>query len=265
MPDDMLFEVGDAKSSADAAPGGVPRVQSPERHQVTMLESDLDSLIADDHQVRVVWAFACEADLSGLYAQIRAIEGRAGRTPIDPRILLSLWLYATLRAVGSARQLDQLCEESIAYRWLCGGVSVNYHTLADFRADSGGAFETLLTQSVARLRAAGLVTLDRVAHDGMRVRAAAGSGSFRRKATLERFQKEAEERVQALRRELHDDPAASSARQKAARERAARDRLERVKEALKQYPDVHAAAVGREQKLRRGGRTSSVSGMRGSR
>ena len=195
--DDMLFAVGAAKSAALVlVPGGVPRVQAPERHQVEMLNTDLDSLIPDDHQVRVVWTFANEADLSVLYAQIRAVEGRAGRTPIDPRILLSLWLFATLRAVGSARQLDGLCKEHIAYRWLCGGVSVNYHTLADFRADSGGAFETLLTGSVAKLRAAGLVTMDRVAHDGMRVRANAGSGSFRRKETLERFQQEAEEQVQ---------------------------------------------------------------------
>lgn len=237
--DDMLFAAGAAKSAAPA-PGGVPRVQAPERFQVEMLNSDLDSLIPDDHQVRVVWTFANEADLSVLYAQIRAVEGRAGRTPIDPRILLSLWLFATLRAVGSARQLDGLCKEHIAYRWLCGGVSVNYHTLADFRADSGSAFETLLTGSVATLRAAGLVSMERVAHDGMRVRANAGSGSFRRKETLERFQQEAEEQVQALRRELHDDPAASSKRQSAARERAGRERLERVREALEQYPDVYA-------------------------
>ena len=239
MEDDMLFPV-EAGSSANAAPGGVPRVQVPERHQIEMVWTDLDSLIPDDHQVRVVWTFACEADLSELYAQIRAIEGHAGRTPIDPCILLSLWLYATLRAVGSARQLDSLCKEHIAYRWLCGGVSVNYHTLADFRSDSGGTFEKLLTDSVARLRAAGLVTMERAAHDGLRVRANAGSGSFRRKATLERFRQEAAEQVQTLRRELHDDPAASSQRQKAARERAARERLERVQEALRQYPDVHA-------------------------
>lgn len=237
-----LFPIGSAKEKPTAGEGcqGTPRVQVPERNQVEFFESDLDSLVPDEHQVRTVWVYATEANLGGLYNEIKAFPGHAGRTPIDPRILLALWLYATLRAVGSARELDRLCKEHVAYRWLCGGVSVNYHTLADFRSGCGVIFDRILTDSVAKLRAAGLVTLDRVAHDGVRVRAHAGKGSFRRKETLERFQQEAEEQVQALKRELHEAPGASSQRQKAARTRAAEDRQKRVLEALKQYPDVHA-------------------------
>lgn len=240
MEESTLFSVGPAKVARSADRESAPRVQVPIRNQVEFFESDLESLVPEEHQVRTVWAYAVAADLGALYDQIKALEGSAGRTPIDPRILLALWLYATLRAVGSARELDRLCTEHVAYRWLCGGVSVNYHTLADFRSESGAVFDHLLTDSVAKLRAAGLVTLDRVAHDGLRVRAHAGTGSFRRKETLERFKQEAEEQVQALKRELHDDPGASSKRQKAARTRAAEERQERVREALKQYPDVHA-------------------------
>src|SRR6185436_3580397 len=113
----------------------------PERNQVEFFESDLDSLVPDEHQVRTVWVYATEADLGALYGEIKAFKGHAGRTPIDPRILLALWLYATLRAVGSARELDRLCKEHVAYRWLCGGVSVNYHTLADFRSGCGVIFD----------------------------------------------------------------------------------------------------------------------------
>lgn len=241
MPASVLFDNGPAPECVPgAAAGGAPRVQRPVRDQVEFVESDLDSLIPDEHPVRTVWTFVEEADLSELYGAIKALEGGAGRTPIDPRILLALWLYATLRAIGSARELDRLCRAHIEYRWLCGGVSVNYHTLADFRSTSGPVLDQVLSASVARLRAAGLVTMERVAHDGLRVRAHAGSGSFRRKATLERFQQEAEEQVQALKRELRDDPGASSARQKAARLRAAAERRARVQAALQQYPDVHA-------------------------
>lgn len=240
MEDGQLFDTGAAMADGTPRDTRAPRVQVPVRNQVEFVESDLDSLIPDEHQVRAVWSFTEQADLSGLYAEIKAVEGGAGRTPIDPRILLAVWLYATLRAVGSARELDRLCRAHVEYRWLCGGVSVNYHTLADFRAESGAVLDQLLRDSVAALRAAGLVTMDRVAHDGVRVRAHAGSGSFRRKETLERFQQEAEEQVQALKRELHDDPGASSARQKAARTRAAAERVARVKAALQQYPDVHA-------------------------
>jgi transposase len=241
MPEAVLFETGPTLEHApSAADGGVPRVQVPVRNQVEIVASDLDSLIPDEHQVRAVWEFAEKADLSELYAQIKAVEGGAGRTPIDPRILFALWLYATLRAIGSARELDRLCTAHVEYRWLCGGVSVNYHTLADFRSESGPVLDQVLSDSVAHLQAEGLVPMVRAAHDGVRVRANAGSGSFRRKDTLERLQQEAEEQVQTLKRELHDDPGASSARQKAARTRAAAERLARVQAALQQYADVQA-------------------------
>lgn len=53
---------------------------------------------------------------------------------------MSVWLYATLEGVGSARLLDRLCKSDAAYLWLLGGVSVNYHTLSDFRSEAGPSF-----------------------------------------------------------------------------------------------------------------------------
>ncbi|MBI1733555.1 MAG: hypothetical protein HYR51_00130 [Candidatus Rokubacteria bacterium] len=134
---------------------------------------------------------------------------------------MALWLYATVEGVGSARAVARPCEEHDAYRWLCGGVSVNYHTLADFRVQPVEYLDGLLTTSVATLMAEGLVTLTRVAQDGVRVRASAGAASFRRRPRLEAFLAEAEAPVEALRRELDDDPGATTRRQAAAQERAA--------------------------------------------
>jgi len=188
-----------------------------------------------------VWAFVEGLDLAPLYDRIKATEGHAGRPPIDPAILVSLWLYATIEAVGSARALDRLCAEHDAYRWLCGGVSVNYHTLADVRVEHADLLDGLLTESVAVLLADGLVTLSRVAQDGMRVRASAGAASFRRRDTLAACLAEAEAQVAALKAELDDDPGATSRRVAAARERAARERVERVRHALAQLPALEAA------------------------
>lgn len=237
MADETLFPIGDGKPK-DNQPALAPRVKYAVRNQVEYRMGDLDSGVALDHQVRIVWNFVEQADLSELYAQIKAVEGHAGRTPIDPRILLALWLYATLDGIGSARALEKLCEDSLPYRWICGGVSVNYHTLADFRSQTGAVLEELMIDHITSLRAAGVVSLNRVSHDGIRVRASAGSGSFRRKETLERFQQEARQQVEALRRELEENPAASDERRKAARQRAAQENLARVSEALKQYEDV---------------------------
>jgi transposase len=226
-----------------------PRLQRPNREQVELRPVDLEGLLPADHRARIVWDFVEGLDLTPLYAAIKAVEGHAGRPPIDPAILLALWLYATVEGVGSARAVARLCEEHDAYRWLCGGVSVNYHTLADFRVQHVEFLDGLLTTSVATLMAEGLVTVTRVAQDGVRVRASAGAASFRRQARLEACLAEAEAQVAALRRELEDDPGATTRRQAAARQRAAAERQHRVADALKHLPEIAAKkkATEREQ------------------
>ena len=185
----MLFDLLDEPEPKPAQPGppliGTPRFQAAVRNQVCFRSASLDEMIPQEHPVRVIWDYALKADLTPLYQRIKAVERHSGRPPIDPRILFALWLYATTRGVGSARLLDELCREKIDYQWICGDVSVNYHTLADFRRDHGGLLDDLLTQSVAVLMAEDLVDLERVAQDGMRVRASAGAASFRRQPTLE--------------------------------------------------------------------------------
>jgi len=201
----------------------------------------LEDLLATDHQARLIWAFAEGLDLSSLYARIRSVEGGPGRPAIDPRLLVALWLYATLEGVGSARALAWLCQEHHAFRWLCGGVSVNHHTLSDFRVGHPELLDELLTHSVAVLREQDLVDLNRVAQDGMRVRASAGAASFRRRPTLDECLTEAREQVRRLRAELEEDDAAGpSRRQAAARERAAREREERLQQALARLPELEA-------------------------
>ena len=194
----------------------------------------LDQLLPDDHQARLVWAYVEGLDLTPLYQTIQARQGVAGRDANDPRILMALWLYATLDGVGSARRLDELCQQSLPYQWLCGGVSMNYHSLADFRVEHVVWLDQLLTAGVASLLHQGLVSLTRVAQDGMKVRASAGSSSFRRRATLAQCLEDAQAQVAALKTADDEDAAAVSRRQQAARERAAHERQERVQKALQQ-------------------------------
>jgi transposase len=219
---------------------GRPRVRSANRQQVVFRAAALDELIPQDHPARTVWEYVEGLDLTPLYQMIKAVEGNPGRPPIDPKILMALWLYATIDGVGSARQLDELCRHHAAYQWILGDVTINYHTLSDFRSAHGELLDQLLTQSVAVLVAEGLVDLNRVAQDGMRVRAGAGAASFRRRPTLEEALAEAEAQVQALRAELEQDPAASNRRQQKARERAARERAERIRDALDRLPELEA-------------------------
>ena len=236
---------------------GVARVLLPNRVQLELRACDLESLLPEGHRARLVWAWVERADLSAMYAGIRAVEGGSGRTAIAPEILFALWLYATLEGVGSARAVARFTQEHDAYRWICGGVAVNYHTLADFRSAHGEAFDGLLTDSVAVLLAEGVVSLKRVAQDGIRVRASAGAASFRRGATLEECLEQAREQVERLKGQDDDVPAAVSRRQQAARERAARERQERVERALKRLPEM-AKIKAKQGKPREQARVSTT-------
>jgi transposase len=238
---DTLFELGPVVERVEAAQAvGAPRLVLPNRTQTELRAVDLEGLLPMDHPARAVWEFVESLDLSALYAEVQAVEGRAGRPATDPRIYMALWLYATIEGVGSARAIERLCEQHDAYRWICGGVWVNHHSLSDFRVHHVEWLDGVLTQSVAVLMEGGLVRLNRVAQDGVRVRASAGASSFRRQGSLARCLAEAEEQVERLRRELEEDPEATSRRQAAARQRAAEDRRRRVAEALAQMPEATA-------------------------
>lgn len=238
---ETLFPISEpAEPKVSPEPGGTPRLRMPNRSQIELRPVDLEALLPMDHPARAVWEFVESLDLGPLYATVQSIEGRAGRPATDPRIYMALLLYGIVESVGSARALARLSEQHDAYRWICGGVSVNYHSLSDFRVAHVEFLDEVLTNSVAVLMEQGLVQLHRVAQDGVRVRASAGAASFRRKPTLERCREEARQQVEQLRRELDEDPEATSRRQRAARQRVREERHRRVTKALAQMADVEA-------------------------
>lgn len=220
---------------------GAPRVLEPNRAQVELRASDLESLLAQDHRARLVWGYVERQDLSALFDAIKARGAAPGRRAIDPRILFSLWLYAVLDGVGSGREVARLTREHDAYRWLCGGVAVNYHALNDFRSANDALMDEVLSANVAALAAAGAIVLERVAQDGMRVRADAGAASFRREASLKEHQAEASELVRTLKAQAQADPGLAQRRAHAARLRAAEQREQRIQEALARLPEMAAA------------------------
>lgn len=246
MQDADLFgptESAWAQVSSSPAPAtrGAARVLKPDRSQIRLEPVCLEDRLAADHRARLVWQAACRLDLAAFYEPIDAREGSAGRAAIDPPVLVALWLYACLDGVGSGRELARLCESDDAYRWLCGGIGVCYHTLNDFRVGHEKALDALLTQVVGRLTHAGLVTMVQIAQDGTRVRASAGAGSFRREPTLRKSLEQARHRVEELKkqRDAQDDGGAG-ARHQANQMRAAQQRLKRLDAALAELPAVQA-------------------------
>jgi transposase len=232
---------GEAPRQAVPAPCPSPvRLRIPERRQLEWAPRCLDDLVSPEHPVRVIARVVEHLDLAAFYAPIKAREGVAGRDTTDPKLLVALWLYACVRGIGSARELARQGEENVAFRWLRGGVTVNYHLLADFRTAYGTALDQLLTQVIASLVDQGVVKVSRISQDGVRVRVGAGASSFRREERLQKLLEEAKQHVRELREEL-DSPgvrAKLTAQQRAARQRAAEEKQKRVEQALAQLPEL---------------------------
>ena len=223
---------------------GQARFQRAERLQIEWRPLSLDQLLAEDHTARLVWAYVESLDLTELYAKIRAVFGTTGRNPIDPKILLALWLMATIDGIGSARRLDRLCKKQISYQWLLGGVSVNYHTLADFRVDHAEFLDGLLTQSVAVLLHQGLIELTRIARDADAF--ALGRVEIRRrKPTLDQCLEEAERHLEELKQEAEEDASAEDHRAEGGEGTRRKERRDRLKKALEErehwFPSWNAA------------------------
>ena len=239
---DMLFDKGEPElpepDASQASAAGKPRLRKPFRQQQEIHFASLNELLDSEHPARAVWAVVEGLDVSAWLKDVKAVEGVCGRDGTAPRLLLALWVYATVQGVASARELARQCELHLAYKWLCGGVTVNYHLLADFRSQSESKLDDLLTQVVAGLLDQKLVTLRYVSQDGMRVRASAGRSSFRSRTRLEKCLVEARQRVQTLKQLADADPQELSARQTAARERADRERQARIEKAMEACEDV---------------------------
>ena len=253
MARDTLFDDLPEAEPAAREWSGQPRLREPVRDQVELRAVDLEALLPVDHPARVIWAYVQRLDLSVLEESVRARAHGPGQAPVSPRLQLALWLFATSQGVGSARALARLCESHDAYRWLCGGVSVNYHSLSEFRTAHPELLEQLLVEHVASLSVAGVIDLDEVVQDGVRVRASAGTSSFRRQKKLYKELRKARRLVEHLRDENDDDPDASNRRIKAAQDRAASEREVRVEAALRQLAEIkaHRARRGRENRNNR--------------
>lgn len=211
----------------------------------------LDQWLDADHRVRVLWQYVDSLDLTELYQSIKATRDNAGRDAIDPRILFALWLFATIEGIGSARRLADLTQRDIAYMWICGGVSVNYHRLSDFRVEHAELLERILTESIAVLMHQELITLNTIGQDGMRVRASAGSGSFRRQKSLEEALERAKEHVDEVQRQSEQEHDGGDKRRQAARQRAAHEKQQRLEAALSEMEDIQERYKNRTSSKKR--------------
>jgi transposase len=215
------------------------------REQSMLAHIYIDELIGADHKARAIWDLAGRLDLSGFEEPLKTRQGGVGRAAWHPRLLVSIWVYAYSEGISSAREIERVMEWEPGLQWLSGLDKVNHHTLSDFRVEHREALDDLFTQLLGMLQAGGLLSLERVMHDGTKIRAQAGADTFRRVKTLREHLAEARKLVASM-----GDPRAATEerdRRQAARDRAARERAERLEEAVKEWEKL-AAERSEEEK-----------------
>jgi transposase len=218
------------------------------RKQLLWRPVEVEKLVEADHLVRAIWELVGQLNLESYTVEVKSVEGAAGRPAIDPRLLISLWVYAYSEQVSSAREVERRCAYHPAYQWLTGMQEVNHHTLSDFRVGYQEALDELFAQLLGVLSSEQLITLERVAHDGTKVKASASGKSFHREKTLRRHLEAARERVRAMGDPREED---AGRRVAAARERAAREKVEQLEQALQEMEQVQAAPEARAEKEER--------------
>lgn len=231
-------------SAPVAAGDRQPRLQVINRNQLLMRTVDVEQLVGPDHPARIVWELLGERDLTGFYKEIDATEGVAGRPARDPRLMLSLWICAYMEGIPSAREIARQCDSNAGFQWLTGVTTVSAHALSDFRTQYGEALKDLATQILGLLADEGMVDLQQVTQDGTKVRASAGSDTFRRQKTVERHVEEARKRVEELEKGDGEEISRQSLQ---ARQRGARERLARLQKAQEELAKIQQTRTEKEK------------------
>jgi transposase len=247
-----LFTKNELERTCEAAPEPIngreatakPRFKAINRQQLVMRTLDVERLVAADHPVRAIWEMMGQVDLSGFEQNIRAVEGRAGQATLEPRLLASLWVYAYSEGISSAREVSRMTEHDAGCQWLTGMMTVNHHTLSDFRVDFKEALDDLFVQVLGLLSGEGLIELKQVMQDGTKIKANAGKDTFRREERLREHLRLAEKQIQDM-----GDPRSDGVSRRVARaqERALREKKAKLELALEELKKVRQTKSKEEQ------------------
>jgi transposase len=230
------------------------KVIEPVRGQSEIHFSSPDGDLPAGHLARALDRVVGTLDLGPFLNGAKSIKGLAGRPVLSPRMMLVLWLYAIIDGVAAATEIERLTTSHVAYRWIVGDLRPCHDVISRFRVSQSEAFSKALNEILAQLLRAGVLDLDVVAQDGTRLRASAGSASFRTAPALEECREHARLHLHAVLAQA-DDPELSQT-MKIARLAKARDYQERVEAAIVALETLPKEVKG--PKARKGERRAST-------
>jgi transposase len=177
------------------------RVREPQRTGQQVVWTLTEDTLPPDHPARRLWDAFGACDLRAFSRDAKAVRGVPGRSVRSPRMKLTLWGYAMVRGIVSAREIARRCHDDLAFRWIVGDMGrIHHSTLSDFRVGHrdalGALFDEVLTQLVAR--GALRLPAEDLAVDGMRIRADASAASFRDAEGLAQLREQVSVHVRAV-------------------------------------------------------------------
>jgi transposase len=222
-----------------------PLIRFANRQQMSWRAVEVEKLIGEDHAARAIWELVGRLELKAFYQAIESSAEQGGRPAFDPQLLICLWVYAYSQGIGSAREVARRCEYDPAFQWLTGLQEVNYHTLADFRVERQNELDELFTQVLAALSKEGLITLEQVMQDGMKIKALASTRSYQREGTIREHLERARQRVEQMGDPRNEE---ASPKVKQAQARARREQQERLESALQELQKLQERKSGEKTK-----------------
>lgn len=165
-----------------------------QRGQMVLFAERLDDALPPDHTVRLLDEILSRIPWTKWEA---TYHGRLGQPAIHPRVLAGVLLYGLLTRIRSSRALEEALVVRLDFRWLVEGRTMDHTTLSEFRRRHPAELKDLFMQVCQIARTLGLVSLQRLAFDGTRVRANNRRSGTRTPAELRLEQAECEAKFAA--------------------------------------------------------------------
>lgn len=154
------------------------------REQMYLMPVSLQDWLPEGHLAWFMLDAVEVIDLTKFYLKYRS-DGW-GRAAYDPKIMVSLLLYAYCLGVRSSRQIEGACEMDVAFRVITGNLKPDYSTICRFRSENERELSVLFTEVLRLCAEAGLVKAGVVALDGTKVKANAALSANRTQEHIEK-------------------------------------------------------------------------------
>ncbi len=226
------------KKKASPNPRLYFKIRKPVRNQLEFQMMALDDLIPEDHKAKFIWNFVQKMNTDPCFQRIKSLICGPGRYATDPELIFCLWLFAYSEGVSGSRQIVERTKHHDAYKWICGGISVNHTMLCEFRSAEPEIFEELLTSSLAVMMEQGFLEAEDIAQDGSKIKAAAGNNTCRREPSIQEQLEKATQYVRKIEEENQKNPDSYNKRRTAAKLRAGNERKALLEQSLEELEKI---------------------------